>query len=304
MTRYKKIENILVVYKKSSLQEAIDHNNKKILDLVKENHPSVADYVMADEAHSLSRKNVKDALDAKFHVEYQYDVVENEVNNYDLVITVGGDGTFLWASKFVNSKVPMLGINSSPTTSFGFFTAYKGSDRDSLMTLAVDLERLGIKSFSKKKVEVDRLSLFVNGKMLQDHILNEVLFAAEHPAAMTKYEIVISDGQTSTVEIRELQSSSGVWISAPAGSTGANYSAGGQVLNLFDRRGQYIVREPAVGGMCSLHGFFSHGSSINFLCKTRKAILACDGTNITIPVTIGDYISIQHSKESLIILGK
>lgn len=37
------------------------------------------------------------------------------VRNVDLVITVGGDGTLLQASHFLDDSVPVLGVNSDPT---------------------------------------------------------------------------------------------------------------------------------------------------------------------------------------------
>jgi hypothetical protein len=37
------------------------------------------------------------------------------IRNVDLVITVGGDGTLLQASHFMDDTVPILGVNSDPT---------------------------------------------------------------------------------------------------------------------------------------------------------------------------------------------
>lgn len=37
------------------------------------------------------------------------------IRNVDLVITVGGDGTLLQASHFMDDSVPILGVNSDPT---------------------------------------------------------------------------------------------------------------------------------------------------------------------------------------------
>lgn len=37
------------------------------------------------------------------------------IHNVDLVITVGGDGTLLQASHFMDDTVPILGVNSDPT---------------------------------------------------------------------------------------------------------------------------------------------------------------------------------------------
>lgn len=37
------------------------------------------------------------------------------INEVDLVVTVGGDGTLLQASHFMDDKIPVLGVNSDPT---------------------------------------------------------------------------------------------------------------------------------------------------------------------------------------------
>lgn len=37
------------------------------------------------------------------------------IHNVDLVVTVGGDGTLLQASHFIDDSIPVLGVNSDPT---------------------------------------------------------------------------------------------------------------------------------------------------------------------------------------------
>lgn len=37
------------------------------------------------------------------------------IRDVDLVVTVGGDGTLLQASHFMDDSVPVLGVNSDPT---------------------------------------------------------------------------------------------------------------------------------------------------------------------------------------------
>lgn len=37
------------------------------------------------------------------------------INDVDLVVTIGGDGTLLQASHFIDDKIPVLGVNSDPT---------------------------------------------------------------------------------------------------------------------------------------------------------------------------------------------
>lgn len=37
------------------------------------------------------------------------------INDVDLVVTIGGDGTLLQASHLMDDKIPVLGVNSDPT---------------------------------------------------------------------------------------------------------------------------------------------------------------------------------------------
>jgi NAD kinase len=50
---------------------------------------------------------------------------QSDVEWADLVVSVGGDGTFIRASHSVQeqSRTALLGVNSSPSSSFGFYSA-------------------------------------------------------------------------------------------------------------------------------------------------------------------------------------
>lgn len=41
--------------------------------------------------------------------------LSESIRNVDLVVTVGGDGTVLRASHFLDNSIPLLGVNSDPT---------------------------------------------------------------------------------------------------------------------------------------------------------------------------------------------
>lgn len=47
--------------------------------------------------------------------------VSNPIRDVDMVITVGGDGTLLHASHFLDDSVPVLGVNSDPTQAHEVF---------------------------------------------------------------------------------------------------------------------------------------------------------------------------------------
>jgi len=316
MSNYK---NVLVVYKKSSLELAQENNNQTILKLLEANDPSVANYQKAHDINKRTIEKLKDAMPSgghyfkKVQFTHRADIETFKKEKFDLVISVGGDGTFLWASKFVGWQTPILGINSDSERSVGFYTL---TDIDGIDRLVHDLRE----TWWTGTAYVERLQIAVNGKKVQGRILNDILFAASHPAAMTKYSLTAPNQNGEYVT--EEQKSSGIWISTAGGSTGANLSAGGWILPIEDKRAQYVVREPMKNLVWGsehkmIHGFFSsrfydknhlpHPENVQqklvIVCQTREAILACDGDTITIPVTIGDRIEITGD-EYLQVLGK
>ena len=301
-------KKILVISKKSTLELAEEHNNQHILDLVKRNDASVAKLKKAESEHRATLKYLKNQLEKRMvqscsNIEQvtfknRSDQIK-DIENYDLILSVGGDGTFLWVSKFVPWNIPILGINSDPSSSVGFFTC---TDRLGIPRLLHDIDK---NAHMPEKI-ISRLSLKVNGQIIADRILNDVLFAAQHPAAMTNYILSVP---TQNGVIEEEQKSSGIWISTAAGSTGAILSAGGWILGLEDSRSQFVVREPMKNFVWGtehhfIHGLFSRQQSLKIVNKTRKAILAIDGTTNSIEITVGDVIEITNSKDKLIILGK
>lgn len=47
--------------------------------------------------------------------------LSQSIRHVDLVITIGGDGTLLKASHFLDDSVPVLGVNSDPTNNLEVF---------------------------------------------------------------------------------------------------------------------------------------------------------------------------------------
>jgi hypothetical protein len=87
------------------------------------------------------------------------------------------------------------------------------------------------------RTQLHRIAITVNGIAFPFPCLNDILVSSPNPAAMSRY--VLTAGSRS-----EIQASSGIWISTPAGSTGGVRSAGGTVMPLEGALIQYAVREP------------------------------------------------------------
>jgi len=148
----------------------------------------------------------------------------------DLVIVVGGDGTFLKTSLFASGRTLMLGVNSNPKRKEGFF-------------LHCNLENFQKKFHSimhgdYKAVKLARLSAKLDGKFLPPS-LNEIFVGDARPYKMSYYDLEIG-------RKKEFQKTSGLLIAAPAGTHAWAHYAGGKKLNLKMHKYQVIAREPYI----------------------------------------------------------
>jgi NAD+ kinase len=222
---------------------------------------------------------------------YEFRVAESA----ELVLIVGGDGTLLGASHGVGSDVPVLGVNSSPEYSVGFFCgAKKGQVKESL--IAALEGKLGRSDLTRMRVEL-------NGQLLHNRVLNEALFCHTSPAATSRYVLRVV-GTDDRIVAEEEHKSSGVWVGPAAGSTGAQRSAGGKTLPLTASDLQYVVREPYRPQRLGLVlGLIGEGQSIAIKSGMRRSSVFLDGDQLVHGVSIGDVVTMRRSPEPLIVLG-
>jgi NAD+ kinase len=232
----------------------------------------------------------------------------------DLVVTVGGDGTLLAASHGIPAGVPLVGVNSAPNHSVGFFCAVrKGGAREALeAALGGELRR----------VELARMRVELNDRPLHTRVLNEALFCHASPAATSRYILRVVEAvalpeqgggggggerpRGERVLAEEEQKSSGIWIGPAAGSTAAQRSAGGRVLPLSSQKIQYVVREPYQANGHALEmmlGLALENQALVIKSKMRQARVFLDGDHIVHAVTIGDVLRLCRSEEPLVVLG-
>ncbi len=283
------LRKVLVLHKKSIYQiQAEEYKDERFLQLLKEGHESVRKVKLAHEEHTTCLQTVKDELTKRkidFTCVARIDF-DTRVNDIDLMISVGGDGTFLDASHFVDS-VPMLGVNSSKSSSFGHFCR---ADQNNFAQLLDE-----IRSDELKPEHILRLELELNGEVLKQRPLNEILIAHNHPAATSRYLLAI-DG------VKEEQRSSGIWIGTPAGSTGSLRSAGGDLQQITENRFQYVVREPCLRpGEADklLRGFVRKDQSIEVVSQMRTGYIYIDGQHNDYPFGLGDKVIVRASKQDL-----
>ncbi len=202
---------------------------------------------------------------------------------FDLVVTVGGDGTLLDASHWLN-ETPVMGINSRPEFSVGWFCAATSHDFE---------ERLrAILARKEEPRKLARCSVVVGDVELPPPALNDFLYTAVNPASSTVYSVEL-DGR------RELQKSSGIWVSTAAGSTAGILNAGGTRMPLDATLLQFAVREVfrRQATIRLLRGTFSGGLRITNL--TPEAAVWVDGGHIRHDLAYGDVIEARQSPNPL-----
>ncbi len=268
---------ILLIYKRSSLSVAGKlshhlHYNERFLA----NH----------KAHYISLHHVESILTAH-QIKYHKHSRSRTLNYkpYNLIITVGGDGTLLEAARGLNSKQVLLGINSDPQWSIGQFCCCHKDTFE--QTLIKTLQKPNVCQLTKLKLELRN-----NTKKYTIECLNDILICHANPAAMTRYELKIG-------KLCEYHRNSGIWFSTAAGSTGAMLSAGGERMRLSSSDIQYKPRElyHAQGIKYTLTGgFIPKTQKASVISSMPRGCIFVDGSHVKLPFSHGNCAEVSSSK--------
>ncbi len=151
--------------------------------------------------------------------------------NKDLVIVVGGDGTFLRAAHFIGKQL-LMGVNSDTRNKEGFFMK---ADKNNFEK---KLKGIIKNKFVVKKLP--RLEACINNKKIGVLALNEFFIGAQKAYHAAKYVARIGNK-------KERQKSSGILIATPSGSHAWAKSCCGRTMPLNSKKYQFVVREPYEG---------------------------------------------------------
>ncbi len=284
---------VVVVVKRTSYQRFVEEEgDPRARLLVKKKDPAVRSWLDSHAEHQrtveivtreLERAGAQTLLVRRAHAAF-------DTEGAELVIAVGGDGTLLAASHNVDG-VPILGVNSAPNYSIGFFCAATRQTFRGFLDRAL--------AGKLRAVTLSRMSVSLNGRMRSKRVLNDTLYCHDSPAGTSRY--ILHIGRTS-----EEQRSSGIWIGPPAGSTAAQRSAGGRILPLASRQLQLVVREPYSprGKKNALaRALINPRQRVTIVSKMDDSSLFLDGPQRKIAVQLGDEIEFALSDAPLHVLG-
>lgn len=143
-----------------------------------------------------------------------FDEFNNEV---ELVISIGGDGTFLSTTKEINySKTPILGIN---TGHLGFFAEYAPNKLDEVVDSIIN-SNFSIQEYKTIKTE----AISDDSTIELDPAINDV-FVKHGNSSIVHLDLYIGN------EFIENFSGDGILVSSACGSTAYNYSLGGSIID-------------------------------------------------------------------------
>lgn len=277
---------VFVVPKTSLFERFAEKGRDKLfLDAIERGSRLVEHVLPSHEQDQVAVHRVVEVLEGMgLDVEIRPHATKREAARAGLVVTVGGDGTLLDASHWLTRR-PVLGVNSNPDRSVGYFCAATVDDVEEKLTRILRAE--------VDPIPVGRMELRVNGRRLPHQALNDVLFAHRCPAAISEYVLRIAGAE-------EWQRSSGVWFSTAAGSTGAIRAAGGLIQPVRARALQYLVREPLRSDdrpYRFVQGFADDG--IELRSRSFDAAVFIDGQRLHKRMGFGDLLQLRHSDQPL-----
>ena len=143
---------------------------------------------------------------------------EHLVENAELMVVLGGDGTFLATARMLNNRpTPILGIN------FGTLGFLSEINLDEIYE-AVELALEG-KARIRERTMLDGERKSPSGETQHYTVLNDFIIAKSREARLIELRISTKDVMITRVR------GDGVIISTPTGSTAYNLSAGGPILH-------------------------------------------------------------------------
>lgn len=176
-----------------------------------------------------NKNNVELCIEAEFlKVLYQHEILKKEYQtfsdytnldaSFDLLLSIGGDGTILRAVTYVrDSGIPILGINAGR---LGFLAKVQKENIDAFLQLVLD------KQYTLSRRTLISLSTVPKMKEFKElhFALNEITVSRKDTTSMITIETWLNG------EYLNAYWADGLIIATPTGSTGYSLSCGGPVL--------------------------------------------------------------------------
>ena len=157
-------------------------------------------------AHQLARDNIVSSLTRSginVTVVKAAALTTIDTSEFDIILTAGGDGTFLRAAQSTSSETPVLGINTDPSQSQGSLTCCRldmTGGRHPEFDKIIERLRYGkYRWMMHDRLVVRIVNAEGNEVELPQYVLNEVLLAVRDPAKPSIFDIGLDDHEREKV---------------------------------------------------------------------------------------------------------
>lgn len=189
-----------------------------------------------------------------------------QMRDVDLVIVLGGDGTYLQAVRMLaGEKAPILGINMG---SLGFLTENRKEDLYSVVSMTLE------NKMEKRPRAMIEIKVIRDGEqLLGAKALNDVVI--ERGPFSQLINIAIHSENHLVGEVK----ADGLLVATPTGSTAYNLAAGGPILHPYVH--SFVVTPICPHSLTHRPIIFPDDQALTFrlLNKKQRAYLTIDGQN-------------------------
>jgi NAD+ kinase len=208
-----------------------------------------------------------------------------ELTTTDVLVVLGGDGTFLRAARAVAEvDVPLLGVNLGKV---GFLSKVEADGLEATLAQIADGrftvdERMTLRGVIRPAGRTGSREFFA---------LNDVVVARGALARVVRLDVAIGPSHLATFI------ADGLVVASPTGSTGYSFSAGGPILDPLSRN---LVVTPIAGYLSAIRSVVvSPSQTVTArVVDAIEALVSIDGRE-DLPIAVGDVVEVSAGARSI-----
>jgi NAD+ kinase len=216
----------------------------------------------------------------------EFDTLVRELPNTDVLVVLGGDGTFLRAARAVAQvDVPLLGVNLGKV---GFLSKVEAGELEAILAQLVAGE---FRIDERMTLEAQILPAGRPAAGFVHFALNDVVIARGALARVCRLDVAIGESHLATFV------ADGLVVASPTGSTGYSFSAGGPIVEPLGRN---LVVTPIAGYLSAIRSVVV-GPEQTVRCRVvdaHEALVSVDGRE-DIPIAVGDVVEVRAVKRPI-----
>lgn len=206
--------------------------------------------------------------------------LRTELPTTDILVVLGGDGTFLRAARAVTEiDVPLLGINLGK---IGFLSKAEAHELEPV------LARLVAGEYRLEERMVLEGRILAGGRDTSGErlvALNDIVIARGSLARVCRLKVAIGESHLATFV------ADGLIVASPTGSTGYSFSAGGPIVEPASRN---LIVTPIAGYLSAIRSIVA-GPTQTVYCRVvdaHEALVSIDGRE-DLQLAVGDVVEVR-----------